>query len=156
MALRLPIINNISITGRLTRDSEILRFKNGGLMLKFDIAQSSYYKQGEEFKEKVVFIKVKYSSKEDYIEKLASKLHKGSAVYIDGTLEEEIWQDKDGNKRGAHVIRAKKIQTLDKEEQTTKTQNDDYAKSYQPPQAQAKTESYRPSDGDDDLDNLPF
>lgn len=92
-------INSITVSGRLTRDSEMQQTSGGTSLLKFSIANNRGKKK---MKEKWVdqepnFFNFILFGK--FGEKLQQYLTKGSQVVVTGVLQQSRWTDKDGNKK---------------------------------------------------------
>lgn len=87
------MINRIIIQGRLTADPELRYTGNGKAVVKFSVANDIGY--GE--KKKTSFPTfVAWEKKAEYIGNYAKK---GAMLVIDGMYGENVFTDKDGNKR---------------------------------------------------------
>ncbi|OQX51610.1 MAG: hypothetical protein B5M53_10825 [Candidatus Cloacimonas sp. 4484_209] len=110
--IRLPSINRVLISGRLTADPNLNYTPDGVPVLKFRIASDRSYKdQSGNWTKSVTFIPV--SVWREQAERLAEVLHKGSAVFIEGRLHSRSWEV-EGQKRNIIEINAFKIQNLEK------------------------------------------
>jgi len=109
--LRLPSINYVILSGRLTRDPELRYTPSGRPVLNMQIASSRNYKSGDEWKEDVLFIRVTLWGPN--AERLGGRLVKGSAVVADGRLIFRQWEQ-DGAKRSTIELQARSVQALDK------------------------------------------
>lgn len=104
-------LNKVLCAGNLTRDPE-LRFTSGGQPVgSFDIAINNYYvsKSGEK-KEETVFINVTVWGKQ--AESARTYLTKGSPVLVEGRLQMDTWETKEGEKRSRLKINAQRLQFL--------------------------------------------
>ncbi len=102
--LRMPNLNRIEMSGRLTKDPRTGR-KNDSAWAQFGIAHEEYAK-GEktaEFWEVACFGKTA---------EIAGELRKGAPVIVEGRLGRDHWTDKDGKERDATRIYAHRIQQL--------------------------------------------
>ena len=102
-------LNSIILQGNLTRDAsdDMKRSeKNDVAFGSFTLAVSRSYKEGDEWKDKTSFIKVKGFGKG--YENACKHLTKGSSAIIEGHIEQESWE-KDGQKRSELVVIADKI-----------------------------------------------
>ena len=92
-------------TGRLSRDPEL---KNGATyqLCTFSVAVSEKIKDVQ----KVYFLECKAWGKQ--AEVIKEFLTKGSLVLVDGRLEQEEWNDKEGNTRNRFVVVVDKIDFL--------------------------------------------
>ncbi|MCK4235298.1 single-stranded DNA-binding protein [candidate division WOR-3 bacterium] len=110
--IRLPSINQILISGRLTADPNLNYTPDGVPVLKFRIASGRVYKdQSGNWKEAVSFIPVVVWREQ--AERLAETLHKGSAVFVEGRLQSRSWEV-EGQRRSIVEITAWRIQNLEK------------------------------------------
>ena len=161
----MPRINSVIIAGRLVRNPDINYFQNGNGVMNLSLVQNNYYKSGEEFKEPTVFAQVKYFAKQEYIDRIGSRLHKASVIYVEGSLAEDRWEDKDGGEKVKTYIKATRIQVLSKDnKETSGTQS--YASKEpsvtpspynKPPTTQPTGNNNSVQQGyDEDLDDLPF
>lgn len=110
---KLPQINKVFLVGNLTRDPELkYTAPNNVPIVSFGIAVNHRYKLLGEWKEGVSFFDVVAWNR--LAELCNEYLHKGSAVLIDGELQNHSWKTNDGYKQNVVEIRASKIQFLDK------------------------------------------
>jgi len=112
--IRLPNINVVHITGRLTQDPELLYTQQKGTPIcKFSIASDRNYKDKEtgEWKKITLFIRVVAWG--NLAERMGDILKKGSAVYISGRLEMDAWKNAEGKSMSRIEIRANSIQSLE-------------------------------------------
>ncbi len=109
--LRLPSINHVILSGRLTRDPELRYTPTGRAVLNMQLASNRRYLVGDEWKDDTLFIRVTVWGPN--AERLGGKLTKGSAVVVEGRLIYRQWES-DGQKRSAIEMQAMRIQALDK------------------------------------------
>lgn len=110
--IKLPSINRVLISGRLTAEPNLNFTPDGVPVLKFRIASSRYYKDRDgNWKEVVAFLPV--SIWREKAERLADVLHKGSAVFVEGRLQSRSWEA-DGKRKSMVEISAWRIQNLEK------------------------------------------
>ncbi len=111
--LRLPSINRVVITGRLTHDTELKHTSGGTPVLKMGIASNRSYKDNQgEWQQEVSFLSVVVWSK--LAENCNQYLSKGNSVYVEGRLKSQQWEDSNGNKRTNLEVQADSVQFLDK------------------------------------------
>ncbi|MBN1327738.1 MAG: single-stranded DNA-binding protein [Candidatus Cloacimonetes bacterium] len=110
--LRLPRINNVIISGRLTRDVEIRYTPNGTPVARLSLAFDRNYQKDGEWQQETSYIDVVVWSKKG--EQCAESLHKGSPVIIEGYLKTRTYQDKDNQNRKVTEIIASKVNFLEK------------------------------------------
>lgn len=90
-------INSVSISGNLTRDSELRSANNGTAILNFSVAVNDRRKVGEEWQDVPNYIDcVVFGPRAVSLHNL---LKKGAKVAIDGKLRWSSWETKEGSKR---------------------------------------------------------
>ena len=105
-------MNNVILMGRLTRDPNFTKTKNGKSLRKFSMANNRYYYTNGSLQKEVYFF--------DFItwgynaEKAASSLSKGSHVLVSGELRQNSYFTKEGNRRNSIYILALEIKSLSK------------------------------------------
>lgn len=98
-------VNKVILIGNLGADPEVKSFQNGGRIANLRIATSESWKdkQTGERKERTEWHSVVLNS--DGLVGVAERyLHKGSKVYIEGSLRTRKWQDQSGQDRYATEI----------------------------------------------------
>ena len=103
-------MNLTVLVGRITRDAELKYTNTGTAVTKFSIAVNKKRKKGEEYVEKVSFFDITAWAK--MAETLSQYLVKGKQIIVSGELEQDRWEDKDGNRRRKVGITANAIQLL--------------------------------------------
>ncbi|MBI5407914.1 MAG: single-stranded DNA-binding protein [Nitrospirae bacterium] len=109
------MFNKIILVGNLTRDPELRYTPQGTSVCNFGIAVNRKYKQGEEMKEEVTFINVVVFGKQ--ADTCGQYLNKGSAVLIEGRLQERRWETEDGQKRSRHEVVAQSVRFMSSKKQ---------------------------------------
>lgn len=114
--MKMPDLNEVTIAGRLTRDPELryLTPKGGGEALakcRGAIAVTERRKRGGQTTEETGYINFECWDKT--AEWVGEKIAKGRPVMLQGKLKYESWTDKEGAKRTAVIVQAKRVQTLD-------------------------------------------
>lgn len=105
--------NIIVIEGRLTKDPNFMKTKNGKSLCKFSIANNRYYYTERGLQKEVYFFDlISWGNK---AEKVASTLNKGSHVLISGELRQNSYLTKEGIKRNSIYILALEIKNLGKQ-----------------------------------------
>lgn len=111
--VKLAAVNKVMLTGRLTRDPELRYTPSGTAVVSFSVASSRNYKgQDGEWKQSVTFVNCVAWAKLAVL--VNEYLKKGSAVYVEGSLNSRSWETEDGQKRSMLEIKAQIIQFLDK------------------------------------------
>ena len=111
---RVPRINKVHITGNLTADPDLRYTPDGQPVCNFSIASNRRYmdKKSGEWQEATTFVRV--TTWGPLAERMGERLHKGHAVYVEGSLESRSWETQDGQKRSVVEIRALRVQHLNK------------------------------------------
>lgn len=102
-------MNNVIISGRLTRDCEQQKTKSGRDLVKFSIAYNEYRNVDGEWQEETDYYDVEYWGEQ--AARKAAKLVKGAFVEVDGSLKTSKWE-KDGKVNKRIFIRADKVSTV--------------------------------------------
>jgi single-strand DNA-binding protein len=100
----MAIDNTVTIAGNLTRDPEIKFLKSGTAVTELSVAINRKDKEGEDH---TSFVDVK--AWQSLAENASESLTKGMRVVVSGRLEQETWEDKEGNKRSKLVVVADEI-----------------------------------------------
>jgi len=140
--LRLPRVNFVVLSGRLTRDVELRFTPNGTPVAKLSLAFDRSFQKDGEWQQETSYLDVVVWSKRG--EQCAEYLHKGSPVIIEGYLKTRSYQDKDNNNRKITEITATKVNFLEK----TSTYSDDRSDA---DNSSKKTEKYKSDITDDDV-----
>lgn len=102
-------INVVSLTGRLTRDSELRQTNSGSSVLNFSIANNkSKKKDGENWVEQDPnFFNIILWGRQGEV--LQQYLTKGQQVAVNGRLQQQTYQTQDGTKRSVVQIVADNV-----------------------------------------------
>jgi single-strand DNA-binding protein len=105
-------VNKVIIIGNLGRDPETRAMPSGTSVCNLNIATSESWKdrQSGEQQERTEWHRVVMFNR--LAEIAAEYLHKGSQVYIEGSLRTRKWQDKQGVERYTTEIVANEMQML--------------------------------------------
>ncbi|MGD9841787.1 MAG: single-stranded DNA-binding protein [Steroidobacteraceae bacterium] len=105
-------INKVILVGNLGKDPETRYMPNGKAVTNFSIATSDSWtdKQSGDKQERTEWHNVVLFEK--LAEISAEYLHKGSQVYIEGSLRTRKWQDKEGKDRYTTEIVGRDMQML--------------------------------------------
>lgn len=99
-------MNNTTISGRLVKDPECKEFDGGKAVCDFTVAVNGYKK------EDTIYLKVK--AWDGRARSCSKYCQKGSLINVVGSLRENVWQDKEGNKRKELYILASDIEFVQK------------------------------------------
>lgn len=104
-------INNVIISGNLTRDAELRELANGNAVLNFSVAVNDRYydSDAEEYADYANFVDCTLFG--NRAKALESYLTKGSKVAISGKLHYSSWE-KDGQKRSRIEVTVSEIEFL--------------------------------------------
>ncbi len=124
------MLNRVMIIGRLGQDPQLKYTQTGMPIATFSVATDENFtdregnrQQRTEWFRVVVFQKV--------AENCSRFLHKGSLVYVEGSLQTRKWQDQQGVDHSLVEIRAQRVDFLEKRS----AQQDDYGRrSYASPE----------------------
>ena len=106
-------INKVIIVGNLGNDPETRFTTSGAAVTNISVATSEKWKDKTtgQPQEKTEWHNITFFGK--LAEIAGQYLKKGSKVYVEGSLNTEKWQDKDGNDRYTTKIKARDMQMLD-------------------------------------------
>lgn len=90
------MLNHISVQGRIVRDPEVTKTASGVSVLRFSVANDRDFKDADGNRGTDFLDCVAWRNTADFIGKY---FHKGDMVALDGRLQINIWNDRDGNKR---------------------------------------------------------
>lgn len=111
--LRLPSINRVAIAGRLTHEPQLNYTQKGTAVLRMRVALNRPYKDSQgEWQQEVSFLNVVAWDK--LAEVCAEHLSRASAIYAEGRLKSQEWEDQEGKTRVSLDVHASSVQFLDK------------------------------------------
>ncbi|MBC8525818.1 MAG: single-stranded DNA-binding protein [Candidatus Cloacimonetes bacterium] len=112
--LNFPRVNNVIISGRLTRDVELRYTPSGTPTANIGLASDRSYRDKDgNWQQETSFLRVVAWTRQ--AEWAAENLKKGSPVIIEGRIQSRNWQDKDDKARTTVEIVANRIQGLERE-----------------------------------------
>lgn len=111
--IRIPTINRVIISGRLTRDPELRYTPSGKAVCNLSLAFNRRYKDASgQWQDDTTYINVVCWMK---IAELVNRyLHRGSPVLVEGRLESRSWESEAGQKRTVIEIRADRVDFLER------------------------------------------
>ena len=102
-------MNSVCVSGRLTRDPELLSTPSGKAMCRFAIATNDRKKEGDVWVDAPTFLDMTAWGKR--AETLAEYRRKGDMLIVEGRLRVESWDDKKtGSKRSKLVLAPDRIE----------------------------------------------
>ena len=115
------MLNKAMIIGRLGQDPELRYTQDGMPVCKFSVAtDESYIDKSGQKHEKTEWHKVITFQKQ--AENCSKYLHKGSLVFVEGSLTTNKWEGKDGKTNYSTEIKASRVQFLDSKKESTAQQ----------------------------------
>lgn len=103
--------NRVILMGNLTRDPEVSYLPSGTAVADMGLAIDDSYKNREgEMVERTCFVDIKVWARQ--AETCAQYLSKGSPVLVEGRLQLDKWQTKEGDNRSKLRVRADRVQFL--------------------------------------------
>jgi single-strand DNA-binding protein len=104
-------LNKVLLIGNLTRDPEVRYIPSGTAVAELGLAVNESFrnKEGQEV-ESTVFVDVVVWARQ--AETCAEYLSKGSPVFIEGRMQLDQWESKEGEKRSKIRVRADRVQFL--------------------------------------------
>ena len=147
-------INKVILIGNLGRAPETKHFSNGGSVCNCAVATSETWKdrQTGEQKEKTEWHNLAFNGR---LAEIAQQyLHKGSKIYIEGSLKTRKWQTQQGQDKYTTEIIVNELQMLDSrgESVSTSTSNTSWNK----PSSGPINKNNVPEFNADDFDDVPF
>ena len=147
-------VNKVILIGRLGAEPESKTFDNGGSICNLRIATSESWKdkQTGEKKERTEWHRITLNNR---LGEVAQQyLHKGSQIYIEGSIVTRKWQDTNGADRYSTEIRASGMTMLDSKSDSQPAAAPAYN---QPAVPQAPAQAGMPETGQDYYDDdIPF
>lgn len=106
-------VNKVILVGNLGNDPEIRYTPNGSAVANVSLATTEVWrdKQSGELQERTEWHRIVFFNR--LAEIVGEYLHKGSKVYVEGSLRTRKWQDKSGMDRYTTEIIASEMQILD-------------------------------------------
>ncbi|MBI4062900.1 MAG: single-stranded DNA-binding protein [Elusimicrobia bacterium] len=111
--VKVPEVNLVVLAGRLTRDPDVRYLPSGKPVARVPLASNSRFfnKTTNEWQEEATFVDVSVWG--DAAERVKDRLKKGSPVLVEGRLKFRQWEAKDGTKRSALEVSARRLQFLE-------------------------------------------
>lgn len=100
-------LNIVQLIGRLGQDPDMKHFESGAVVAQFNLAtDESYVKDGKKVEKLNWHRVVAWNRLAEIMEKY---LKKGDKIYIEGSLQNRTYEDRDGTKRVITEIVAKNL-----------------------------------------------
>ncbi len=159
-------INNVILVGRLVEKPIIKYGQSGTAVTNLRVANNTYSKNSENQTKANFFIIVVFGKQAENCEKY---LDKGRQIVVNGRLDQNSWEDNNGNKRSSVRVIANTIQFIGGGSGSGASSNSVQAPVNEPipsepaPETNESSTSNEESDFDtafespiDDSDNIPF
>ena len=112
MSLRVPAINQVTLTGRLVQDCEFRITDNGTARVTGRLAVNRSYRRADgSWEGEASFFQITIWAA--LAERLADSLRKGTSVFISGRLRSHSWRDDDDKPHSLVEIVVRNLQVLD-------------------------------------------
>ncbi|MCH9644686.1 MAG: single-stranded DNA-binding protein [Gammaproteobacteria bacterium] len=147
-------VNKVILIGNLGNDPEVRYTPSGSAVANIVVATSSAWrdKQSGELQERTEWHRIVFFNR--LAEIVGEYLHKGSKVYIEGSLRTRKWQDKMGVDRYTTEIIANEMQMLDSR---GTNQSGADSNQFQKSQDATQTSASEPTPTTEDFDDdIPF
>ena len=142
-------LNKVQIIGHLGLTPKAISTKDGSVFYSTSIATNERIKKGDNWDQVTEWHQLLFFGK---FAKACEHLQKGSYVYLEGKLRNNVWSDVDGNQHRQANIVVTKLEFLDKRTTTTDAKEDSTPRS--PEQHMANIKAIL---GDEPLeDSVPF
>jgi single-strand DNA-binding protein len=112
-------LNLVQLTGYLGTDPELRYTPKGAAVASFSLGVDTGYRDkdsGEWIKQSSFFNIVVWN---EQAERVGERFRKGSPVYVEGSLKQEKYEDKDGQPRSVVKVIARRVQFLERLPQQT-------------------------------------
>jgi single-strand DNA-binding protein len=90
----MPSYNRVLLMGNITRDPQLKYLPNQTAVVEFGLAMNRKFKVGEEQREEVAFVDCAAFGRQ--AEVINQYCQKGKAIFIEGRLKYDTWEDKQG------------------------------------------------------------
>ena len=95
-------INQVAVSGNLTRDPELRHTPNGMAVCELGVANTRSRKDGDNWVEEVSYFDVTVWGGRG--EMCAKKLTKGAQVFVSGYLQQDRWETPEGNRSKVKIV----------------------------------------------------
>jgi len=119
----MPSYNKVILMGNLTRDPQLSYLPSQTAVAELGLAVNRRWKDKDgEKREETCFVDCKAFGQQ--AQTLTQYLQKGSPVMIEGRLQLDTWQDKQGNNRSKHRVVIERFQFLGAAEARNQAERD--------------------------------
>jgi single-strand DNA-binding protein len=111
--LRLPNLNRVYLSGRMTRDPEVRQLKNGLSVCNARMAVNHPYRDSNgDWQQEETFVTVVAWRR--WADLCGEFLHRGSPLLVEGRLRSRSWEGQDGQTRNVLEVQASRIHFLER------------------------------------------
>jgi single-strand DNA-binding protein len=150
-------VNKVILIGNLGADPEVRYMPSGDAVANLRLATTENWKdKSGEKQEKTEWHRVSFFGRQAEI--CGEYLKKGSAIYVEGSLQTRKWQNKEGQDQYTTEIRGDRMQMLGGRGGSNSFEVVDNDRGMPPAQSSAGADSSRPAGGsiNDMDDDIPF
>lgn len=104
-------MNTVQLLGKITLAPRVRELKNGTKVAEIGVGiPENFKKQNGEWANRMHFVEVVvWDRQAEYAEQ---HLHKGDGLLVQGALQYDSWEDKDGGKRSKVKVKARRLQSV--------------------------------------------
>ena len=104
-------MNNVQLLGKITIAPKVRSLKSGAKVAELGLGiPESFKKQNGDWDSRMHYVDVvRWDRQADYAEE---HLHKGDGLLVQGSLQFDQWETKEGGKRSKVKVRAQRIQAV--------------------------------------------
>ncbi len=149
-------VNKVILIGNLGNDPEVRYTPNGNAVANVTLATSMTWrdKQTGELQERTEWHRIVFFNR--LAEIVGEYLHKGSKIYVEGSLRTRKWQDKSGIDRYTTEVIANEMHMLDSRHHSNSNQAGNEADSSSKEKS-GTTQASSPTEGSPEFDDdIPF
>ena len=143
-------LNRVTIAGRLTKDPEMRYTKTGTSVASMSMAINSSFKGDD----KTTYVDITVWKKQ--ADTVCEYLHKGSACLVEGRLEQDRWEDKEGRARTKMYVVGERVHFMDPKQGDVREPAPSDFSGAKPPEPPAPESGQAEMGSIADDDNLPF
>ena len=146
----MPDLNKVMLMGNLTRDPEVRYTPKGTAVGDLGLAINQSYKGADgQIKEEVCYVDVVAWGRQ--AETCKEYLSKGSPIFVEGRLQLDQWESKEGEKKSKLRVRAERIQFLGRGKSAGGTSDRPEGGANRPERAPVSDDHGPGPDADDDI-----
>jgi len=147
--------NKVILVGNLTRDPQMSYLPSQTAVVEFGLAVNRRWRsQDGQMKEETCFVDCRSYGKQ--AETLNQYMAKGRPILVEGRLQYDTWEGKDGTKRSKHRIVVERFQFLGSQGGRGAAQSQSAPASRPAPPSPDSDEYTSPPSGEADGENIPF